>query len=233
MSGNILLVEDNTLLRRSLAFNLEKAGYKVTSTATAEAALDIMPRERPDIILLDISLPGMNGLEALPLFRKEVDVPIIFITGRRRELDEILGLEMGADDYITKPINEDVLLAHIKAVLRRTRQPVVSQPQKKKITLQALVIDVAGHSVTLQGDRVSLSPREFDLLHALALNVNRVISIEELLDQVWGVEYRGQSQVVYVHIRWLREKIEEDPNQPKRIVTVRGVGYKLVAELAA
>ena len=98
MSGNILLVEDNTLLRRSLAFNLEKAGYKVTSTATAEAALDIMPRERPDIILLDISLPGMNGLEALPLFRKEVDVPIIFITGRRRELDEILGLEMGADD---------------------------------------------------------------------------------------------------------------------------------------
>ena len=118
-------------------------------------------------------------------------------------------------------------------MLRRTRQPVVSQPQKKKITLQDLVIDVAGHSVTLQGDRVSLSPREFDLLHALALNVNRVISIEELLDQVWGVEYRGQSQVVYVHIRWLREKIEEDPNQPKRIVTVRGVGYKLVAELAA
>lgn len=233
MSGNILLVEDNTLLRRSLAFNLEKAGYRVASTATAEAALGIMQRERPDIILLDISLPGMDGLEALPHFRKEVDIPIIFITGRRRELDEILGLEMGADDYITKPINEDVLLAHIKAVLRRTRQPVMNQSQTEKIALQHLVIDVTGHTVTLQGDPVSLSPREFDLLRVLALNVNRVVSIEELLDHVWGVEYQGQSQVVYVHIRWLREKIEEDPNQPQRIVTVRGVGYKLVAEVAA
>ena len=227
MPSHILLVEDNALLRRSLTFNLEKAGYRLTATATAEAALEAAERDRPHIVLLDINLPGMDGLDALPHFRKDLNLPVIFITGRRRELDEILGLEMGADDYISKPINEDVLLARIKAVLRRT-QLAAKQPQPESFQIGDLVIDLAGHVVTLAGNAVSLSPREFDLLHALARNADKVVSIDELLAQVWGTDYAGQPQVVYVHIRWLREKIEVDPNQPQRIVTIRGVGYKLI-----
>ncbi len=227
MSKHILLVDDDALMRRSLAFNLEQAGYRTSSAATAEDALDVARRDAPDLVLLDIGLPGMDGLDALRNFKKKANVPVIFLTARRRELDEVVGLELGADDYITKPFNVDVLLARIKVVLRRFEGETAVSPKTQSITIGNLEIDPEAHTVTLDGKPIELTPREFDLLHALALQANKVVSVDELLAQVWGAEFRGEPQVVYVHIRWLRKKIETDPSHPQRIVTVHGVGYKL------
>lgn len=228
MSTHILLVDDEELLRRSLTFNLEQAGYRVSSAATAEIALTIARRDPPGLILLDIGLPGMDGLEALNVFRRELQAPVIFLTARRRELDQVVGLEMGADDYVTKPFDLDVLLARIKAVLRRTTRPLESPPKTVPIQEGDLFIDPGAYVVTLGGKTLDLSPREFDLLHTLALDAGNVLSVDDLLAQVWGAEYVGEPQVVYVHIRWLREKIEDDPDNPTRIITVRGKGYKLI-----
>jgi DNA-binding response OmpR family regulator len=232
MAKHILLVDDDVLLRRSLSFNLEQAGYHTTTAASAEDALDIVRITPPDLILLDIGLPGMDGLDALRNFQQSVqayhhiDIPIIFLTARRRELDQALGLELGADDYVTKPFALNVLLARIKAVLRRVeRSTPAAAPQLLEVG--DLVIDPAAHVVILAGQPLELSPLEFSLLHVLAMEAGHVVAVDELLSRVWGAEYSGESQVVYVHIRWLREKLEADPQHPQRIITVRGVGYKL------
>jgi len=184
-------------------------------------------------VLLDISLPVMDGLDAMRTFKDQFDLPVIFLTARRRELDEALGLELGGDDYITKPFDFNVLVAHIKAVLRRFDRTVASSAAQaasnpEPLLIGDLIVDPVMHSVTLAGKPVELPRREFDLLHALALQPGRVFTVDELLGAVWGAEFIGQPQVVYVHIRWLREKIEQNPNRPRRIVTVRGLGYKLV-----
>jgi DNA-binding response OmpR family regulator len=230
MAKHVLVVDDDALLRRSLALQLEQAGYRASTAATSEDALALSRRDRPDLVLLDIGLPGMDGLEALRHFQQELDVPVILVTARRRELDTILGLELGADDYITKPFNPDVLLAHVKAVLRRSERGSTAAPQAELICVGDLEIDPAAHTVTVAGAAVDLTAREFALLHALALEAGRVISIDDLLTRVWGAEFMGEPQVVYVHIRWLREKIEDDPQKPTRIVNVRGVGYKLLEQ---
>lgn len=227
MAKHILIVDDDALMRRSLGFNLEQAGYQVSRAANAEDALAIAKREPPDLVLLDIGLPGMDGLDAVRRFKDQFDLPVIFLTARRRELDEVLGLELGADDYVTKPFDIDVLLAHIKAVLRRYGAAPRYEEKPSQVQAGDLVIDSAAHSVTVGGRQVELSPREFDLLHTLAMEPRRVFSVDELLGRVWGAEFIGQPQVVYVHVRWLREKIESDPNHPQRLLTVRGVGYKL------
>jgi len=232
MSKHILLVDDDELMRRSLAFNLEQAGYRTSTAADAESALRLARRDPPDLILLDIGLPGMDGLDALRNFRLEANTPIIFVTARRRELDQALGLELGADDYVTKPFDLNVLLARVKAVLRRSER-TTSTGVPVRLEVGDLVIESSAHRATLAGDELSLAPREFALLHALALQAGQVVSVDELLAQVWGAEYVGEPQVVYVHIRWLREKIETDPKYPQRIVTVRGVGYKLEPHLPA
>jgi DNA-binding response OmpR family regulator len=230
MARTILLVDDDALMRRSLAFHLEQAGYRVHTAASAEDALALVRRTPPDLVLLDIGLPEMDGLDALRELKAEHDLPVIFLTARRRELDEVLGLELGADDYITKPFDLDVVLARIKVVLRRGSKP--SQPEKTGERLIAGDLEIApdSHIATCAGRPLDLSPREFDLLHALAAQPEIVISTEDLLAQVWGAEFIGQPQVVYVHIRWLRQKIEDDPNHPKRILTIRGVGYKLIPQ---
>jgi DNA-binding response OmpR family regulator len=228
MSKHILMVDDDALMRRSLAFTLEKANYRVSAAANAEDALALARRDPPNLILLDIGLPGMDGLEALRNFQQQADTPIIFVTGQDRELDQALGLELGADDYIIKPFDLNVLLARIRAVLRRferAKTAVVTEPEV--VVVGDLAIDSAAHTVTLAGKRVDLAPREFDLLYALALEAGRVVSVDDLLGRVWGAEYVGEPQVIYVHIRWLRAKLEQDPKHPARIVTVRGVGYKL------
>ncbi len=234
MAKHILIVDDDVLMRRSLAFNLEQAGYRASTAESAETALAQVRLERPDLVLLDISLPVMDGLDAMRKLKEEFDLPVIFLTARRRELDEALGLEMGGDDYITKPFDFNVLVAHVKAVLRRFDRTsalpggqAMSSPEP--LLVGDLIVDPAMHSVTIAGKHLDLPRREFDLLHALALQPGRVFTVDELLGAVWGAEFIGQPQVVYVHIRWLREKIEHDPNRPRRIVTVRGVGYKLVA----
>jgi len=227
MAQHILLVDDDDLLRRSLAFRLEQAGYRVSTAANAEDALALARQDVPDLVLLDIGLPGMDGLDALRPFREQIGVPVIFLTARRRELDEALGLELGADDYVTKPFDLDVLLAHIKAVLRRSLRPVEPAAAQAILVVGDITIDPTAHTVTVAGQPVDLPPREFELLHALALEVGHVVSTRDLLSRVWGAEYSGDRQIVYVHIRWLREKLEEDAQHPCRIVTVRGVGYKL------
>jgi len=228
MAQHILLVDDDDLLRRSLSFSLERAGYRVSALGNAEDALALARRDLPDLVLLDIGLPGMDGLDALRLFRDQMQVPVIFLTARRRELDEVLGLELGADDYITKPFKKDVLLAHIRAVLRRPEHVAApSEQELKTLTVGDLVIDPGAHTVAVGGRPIDLPPREFDLLHALALEAGRVVPMDALLARVWGGDYVGEPQVVYVHVRWLRNKIEEDAQHPRRIVTVRGVGYKL------
>lgn len=226
MPKHILLVDDDALMRRSLAYNLEQAGYRSTTAASAEDALEMIRRDPPGLVLLDINLPGMDGLEALRRFKEQAGLPVVFLTARRRNLDEVVGLELGADDYITKPFDVDVLLAHIKAVLRRVGE---ADKTSLPVPIQVgdLTLDPGAHTVTLAGRNVELSPREFDLLHVMAQDPNRVLSVDDLLARVWGAEFAGQPQVVYVHIRWLREKIESDPDHPRRILTVRGVGYKL------
>jgi DNA-binding response OmpR family regulator len=228
MTAHLLLVDDDDLLRRSLAFNLEKAGYRISTAANAEDALLHSQRQRPDLVILDIGLPGMDGLDALRQFRERFSVPVIFLTARRREFDQVLGLELGADDYVTKPFDFDVLAARIKVALRRAQSTAASTPaQPTTLAVGDISIDPQAHTVTLNGRPLDLPPREFDLLYALALAAGHVVSAEDLIARVWGAEYSGEPQVVYVHIRWLREKIEDDPNHPCRIITVRGVGYKL------
>ncbi|MDR3575904.1 MAG: response regulator transcription factor [Anaerolineaceae bacterium] len=230
MAATILVVDDDDLLRRSLVFSLEQAGFHVNSAATAEDAMNMTAQNRPELVLLDIMLPGMDGMAALRQFRDNLGIPVIFLTARRRELDQVLGLELGADDYITKPFNTDVVVARIHSVLRRIATPATAQPQDSPVQVGDLTIDPSARTVCVGEKSISLTPREFDLLFALALEPNKVLSVEALVARVWGAEYAGESQIVYVHIRWLREKIESDPQNPVHIVTVRGVGYKLVPQ---
>ncbi|CUS05974.1 Transcriptional regulatory protein AfsQ1 [Candidatus Promineifilum breve] len=229
MARHILIVDDDALMRRSVSLHLEQNGYRAGTAATAEDALALARRDRPDLILLDIGLPGMDGLQAIRHFQRDMDdVPVIFVTARRRELDTILGLEMGADDYITKPFNLDILLAHVKAILRRAERGATGQPPPDALIVGDLHIDPAAHEVTIDGRPIALTAKEFAVLHTLALDAGKVVSTEDILSRVWGAEFMGEPQVVYVNIRWLREKIETDPNQPRRIINVRGVGYKLI-----
>lgn len=226
MSKHILVVDDDALLRTSVAFTLKTVGYQVTVAASAEEALGAIQTHHLDLILLDIGLPGMDGLEALRTIQRESTIPIIFVTARRRELDEIVGLELGADDYITKPFDMDVLLARIKAVLRRTTAK--ENPAPTEITVGDLRIDTASHLVQVGDQTIDMPPKEFAILFALAQEAGHVLSIDELIRRVWGAEWIGEAQTIYVHIRWLREKIERDPAHPRRLVTIKGTGYKLM-----
>ncbi len=229
MGTSVLVVDDDDLFRRSLAFSLEQAGFETRTAASAEDAIGITTQKRPDIVLLDIMLPGMDGLEALRYFHDKIGVPVIFLTAKRRQVDQIVGLELGADDYLPKPFDTEILIAHIRAVLRRTRPvaPIEQRPQVLRVG--DLTIDPWSRIVTLAGKLIELTPKEFDLLFALAVEPERVFTIDELLARVWGAEYNGQPQIVYVNIRWLRQKIEKDPRSPTHLISVRGIGYKLVA----
>ncbi len=229
MSKHILLIDDDALLVKSLAYTLSQNGYETTTVTSAEQGLARLTALAPDLILLDIGLPGMDGLEALKRIEKQKQIPVIFLTARRRELDEVLGLELGAQDYITKPFSEDVLLARIKTVLRRSETASDGRDTSSQIACGEVVMDISAHVVTLRGTPVDLAPKAFELLRTLMQNAGQVMSVDQLIEQVWGIEFAGEPQVVYVHVRWLREKLEDDPSNPKRLMTVRGVGYKLVA----
>lgn len=228
MSSRILLVDDDPLLRRSLQLSLEEVGFEVQLAATAEEGLTLARRSPPDLVLHDISLPGMDGLKALEYYRHELELPLIFLTARRRELDEVLGLELGAADYITKPFAPDILVARIRATLRAAKRATAALETTSLMTGD-LEINRLERVVTIKGKKIDLPPRVFDLLWELATHAGSVVSTEALLEKVWGSGFEGEAQVVYVHIRWLRERIEEDPKHPKRIQTVRGVGYRLIA----
>ncbi len=228
MQKHILVVDDDALMRRSVAYNLEQVGYRASNAANAEDALAMSQRDRPDLVLLDIGLPGMDGLDALRGFKDQIKVPVIFVTARQKHLDEVLGLELGAEDYVTKPFEMSVLLAHVKVVLRRTESSPPAIAAREPVTAGDITLDPLAHTAIVAGQPVELTRREFDLLHTLLLHAGQVLSAQDLLTNVWGAEYVNEPQAVYVHIRWLREKIETVPEKPKRILTIHGIGYKLI-----
>lgn len=230
LKKRILVVDDEPSIVELVSYNLKKEGYDVLKAYDAEKALDIIKEEEIDLFIIDVMLPGMDGFELVRTLRsgdKNRDKPVIFLTAKGEEFDRVLGLELGADDYITKPFSVRELLARIKAIFRRTDQTLTKVEEKpKKISAKDLDIDLEKYEVKVRGKPVGLTPLEFDLLRFLAENSGKVFSRDVLLDTLWGYDYYGDTRTVDVHIRRLRTKIEEDPSNPKYIVTVRGKGYK-------
>jgi DNA-binding response OmpR family regulator len=223
MATKLLIVEDKTTLRETLAYNLTQEGYQVTQTGNGADALELARADKFDLIVLDIMLPDLDGLSFCRILRKEQATPIIMLTARGGEMDRIVGLESGADDYIVKPFSLGEFLARVRAVLRRT--PSASL-RTDRLESGDLALDLTARRVSVSGREIKLSHKEFDLFAALVRNKGAVLSRDLLLEQVWGYDHVGDDRTVDVHVRWLREKIEADPSDPQRIVTVRGVGYR-------
>lgn len=217
----LLLVEDDLTLRETLAYNLTREGYTVIETDNGVATLDLAREHKPDLIVLDVMLPGLDGLTVCRTLRREFDAPIVLLTARSGEVDRIIGLDAGADDYIVKPFSLGELLARLRAVLRRGRREVETRLQSRDLTL-----DLVGHRAWRAGQLLTLAPKEFDLLAELIRHKGAVLTRDLLLQRVWGFDFDGDTRTVDVHIRWLREKIEDDPANPCRIETVRGLGYR-------
>jgi DNA-binding response OmpR family regulator len=224
---HVLVVDDDSLVCKGLKFNLEQAGYMVSTASTARSALELAGRNAFDVAILDIGLPDENGFDLCKRLQTRRDLPVIFLTARRRELDEIIGLEIGADDYITKPFSADLVLAHLRAVLRRVLKPTIELlPMDEPVVAGPFRLNPITHTAYKYDKSLALAPREFDLLHMFMLHPERAFSSDELIEGVWGVEFVGEPQVLYVQVRSLRMKIEENPSNPKHILTLRGVGYK-------
>ncbi|MDO8587263.1 MAG: response regulator transcription factor [Armatimonadota bacterium] len=219
----VLIVEDETSLAETLAVNLKAEGYRTMTASDGPSALDLAAAERPDLIILDIMLPGMDGLAVCRAIRKSSEVPIIMLTAKGREVDKVIGLEVGADDYVTKPFGMLELIARVRAALRRSAGGAAKQDVMEA---GGVTLDRERHSVMIDGSPVDLRPREFGLLAALMENKGKPMSREKLLQRVWGEDEYIDQNTVDVHVRRLREKIEKDPGKPERIVTIRGAGYK-------
>ncbi|KAB2854711.1 MAG: response regulator transcription factor [Chloroflexi bacterium] len=219
----ILVVEDESTMRETLVYNLSKEGYKVLHTGDGAEGLDMAREHQPDLIVLDLMLPSLDGISICRILRNESSVPIVMLTARDSDVDRIIGLEIGADDYIVKPFNLGEFLARIRAVLRRAPS---GHTVTDKLESGDLTLDLIARRATRNDKELHLTHKEFDLLAALMRNKGAVLSRDLLLERVWGYEYSGQTKTVDVHVRWLREKIEEDPSRPARLVTVRGVGYR-------
>ena len=221
MKGRVLVVDDDTALAEMVGIVLKGEGFEAVLCDNGDDALDAFHRHRPDLVLLDLMLPGKDGIEVCRLIRAESGVPIVMLTAKSDTVDVVLGLESGADDYVPKPFKPKELVARVRARLRRTDQPL-----PEVLQLGDLTIDVAGHSVKRDGRPISLTPLEFDLLLALARKPWQVFTREVLLEQVWGYRHSADTRLVNVHVQRLRSKIEKDPENPEVVVTVRGVGYK-------
>ena len=225
--AKVLVVEDDRNLLDTLKYNLRREGYNVVAAPDGAEAIQIARRERPDLIVLDIMLPKLSGFEVCRILRKEMTTPILMLTAKDEEIDKVVGLEIGADDYMTKPFSMRELLARVGAMLRRSEMAVGPAVAAEVLIIGDLEIDVARHRASLGGTTLELTPKEFDLLTFLAKNKGFVFSREQLLEKVWGYDFAGDTRTVDVHIRWLRQKIEREPTEPERLVTVRGTGYKL------
>jgi DNA-binding response OmpR family regulator len=233
MPEKILVVEDEPSLQETLVYNLEKQGYTVKAVGDGRQAVDTARSYLPDLILLDLMLPGLDGFEVCKILRREMSVSILMLTARDDEIDRVVGLEVGADDYISKPFSMRELMARVKAQLRRT-QVIRDEMEKihnsentpKSLTFEDLEINLSRREVTLKDEILAMKPQEYDLLVFFAEHKGQMLSREFILERVWGWEYIGDSRTVDVHVRWLRQKIEPDPAKPVRIVTVRGGGYR-------
>ena len=223
-SKKILIVDDESAILQTLRFNLERNGYTVATAGDGRTAVALAGSENPDLIIMDIMLPVLDGIEACREIRKTSGVPIIMLTARDQEIDKVLALELGADDYVTKPFSLHEFLARVKARLRRQNGNDDSA-RSEAISVSGLVLDLSRQSLTVREKLVALAPKEFNLLHVLLENRGRVVTRQTLLDKVWGYDFEGEHQTISVHVRWLREKIEIDPNNPAHIITVRSRGY--------
>jgi DNA-binding response OmpR family regulator len=226
MSGTVLVVEDDATLAMTLRYNLERAGYACLVAGEGTRALELARRERPALVLLDVMLPGIDGLEVCRRIRAESTVPIIMLTAKAEEIDRVVGLEVGADDYVTKPFSTRELVARVRAALRRAQmQPDDDEQDVQPARFGSITVDPARREVLRDGTPLGLKPKEFDLLWYFVRNPGRVFTREQLLERVWGYDFAGTNRTVDVHVRWIREKIEEDPAHPRYLRTSRGAGY--------
>ena len=220
----VLVVEDERNLREPLVYLLQKEGYDVIEAEDGNAAIENFQKLGADLILLDLMLPGLSGNEVCRAIRAESQVPIIMVTAKDTEIDKVVGLEIGADDYVTKPYSTRELLARMKAVLRRGSEPVAQETGVLKAG--PVVMDIERHLVTVNGEKIQMPLKEFELLELLMENVNRVLTRGQIIDRVWGSNYFGDTKTLDVHVKRIRSKIEDDPSRPRHLLTVRGLGYK-------
>ena len=226
MPNTILIVEDDPNLLHTLQYNLNQEGYATLTATDGEAGLRMASRMSPDLVILDVMLPGLDGFEACRILRRQSEAPVIMLTARGEEIDRLRGLEH-ADDYVTKPFSMPELLARVRNLLRRaSSQASDFAGHSEIIRSEDLTIDQISHSVTLGDKTLEMKPREFSLLTLLVSNKGRAFTRNQILERLWGHDYIGDSRTVDVHVRWLREKIELDPSKPRRIVTIRGLGYR-------
>jgi len=234
VGGKVLIVEDDRTLLEVLRYNLSKEGYEVLTAADGAAGLETARSTKPDLVILDVMLPKMDGYEVCRILRRETTVPIMMLTAKTEETDRVVGLEVGADDYVTKPFSMRELMARVRAMLRRAemmKHEAVSAGggPTRCFRVGEFEIDAARHRISRGGGAIDLSRMEFALLEFLARNQGQVFSRDQLLEKVWGYDFSGDTRTVDVHVSWLRHKIEADPAHPKHLVTVRGVGYKFEA----
>jgi DNA-binding response OmpR family regulator len=221
----ILVVDDEPTLVATLKYNLERERYQVITATDGPSAVDAARSAQPDLIILDLMLPGLDGIEVCRILRREMSVPIVMLTAKANEVDKVVGLEIGADDYVTKPFGTRELLARVRAHLRRAESAASAAPSGS-VTSGDLRVDVDRHQVFKGDSPLQMKPREFDLLAFLLRNRGRAFTREQLLSQIWGYDFAGDTRTVDVHVRWLRKKIEDDPSAPARLTTVRGTGYR-------
>jgi DNA-binding response OmpR family regulator len=233
MAEKILVVDDEISLQETLAYNLKKQGYQVHTVGTGTGALELAREIKPDLIILDVMLPGLDGFEVCRILRREMITPVLMLTARDDEIDRVVGLEVGADDYLAKPFSMRELIARVKAMLRRVRlvreeisQAESTKPKAQIMEFNNLRIDMTRREITVEGEVVAFKPKEYELLTFFGQYQGQVLSREFILERVWGWDFIGDSRTVDVHVRWLREKIESDPAIPQRIITVRGAGYR-------
>lgn len=224
----ILIIEDEENILEAIKYNLEREGYLTLTATDGEYGLQLAREIKPTLVILDIMLPKLDGLQVCQLLRRDTNIPILMLTAKVEEVDRIVGLELGADDYVTKPFSMRELLARIKALLRRSTMSsqMSSDEPLQYVTTGNLNINFARHQVNIDGKPVNFTPREFTLLKFLVLGEGRTFTRNQILDYAWEYDYIGDTRTVDVHVRWLREKIEDNPSNPKRIITVRGVGYR-------
>ena len=233
MARTILVVDDEPTLRETLAEALEQDGLRVVTAEDGKVALEAFRSESPDLILLDLMLPQVSGIEVCRIVRRESSVPIIMLTAKDGEIDKVVGLELGADDYVTKPFSLRELMARIRAQMRRLDAAEPSEDASgstagtQPVQLGAVTVDLAGHRLLRDGRDLSVKPKAFELLAFLVRNPGQVFSRDQLLEKVWGYDYAGETRTVDVHVHWLRSAIEADPSRPRYLQTVRGVGYVL------